>query len=116
MESRLERLRGLEETKSPLKLNQMENLQNQAILLNEQRSKYITEIYTLKDNVVLLGRVAKFIRDTTLPMGRYFYPDREHDEQYDEELHLLRLRNCVEKVRASSQMMFDMTLRVSAQK
>lgn len=106
----------MEEAESPSKLNQIENLQDQAIQLNERRSNYSTEIYSLKNNVALLGKVAKLIRDTTLPMGRNFRPDREDN---DEQLHLLRLRNCVENVGAASQMMFDMTLlmaRVSAQK
>jgi hypothetical protein len=117
MGSRLERLRGLEEAETPLKLNQIENLQEQAILLNERRSKYLTEIYSLKSDLRMLGNVAKLVRDTTFPitMRRKFYPDSEEDEQ----LHLLKLRNCVEKVGAASRMMWDMTLlmaRVSAQK
>lgn len=115
MESRLEeRLRELEEAESPLMLNQMDNLKDQAILLNERRSRYITEIHSLKSKVVLLGKVAKLIRSTTLPMGRNLHSNREDDGQ----LHLLRLRDCVEKVGAASQMMADMTLlmaRVSAQ-
>jgi hypothetical protein len=109
------RLRELKEAESLSNTSEMEMLQRQAILLNESREKYITDIYHLKSRVALLGKVAELIMDTTLPMDRYFHKVGERDEQ----LHLLSLRNCVEKVGAASQMMFDMTLleaRVSSQK
>lgn len=95
-----------------MKLNQMEDLEDQAILLNERYRKYLTEIYSLKSKVALLGKVAKLIRSTTLPMLR-------RNREVNGQLHLLRLRGCVEEVGAASQMMVDMTLLmalVSAQK
>lgn len=114
MEHELERLRGLEEAEKPLKANQVEFLQDQVTLLTERCRKYKKEIDSLKDNVALLGKAAKLIRVTTLPMGRNFYQDGEVDKK----LHLIRLRKCVEKVATASQMMVEMTQlmeRVSAQ-
>lgn len=115
MESRLKMWRALEEAESPLKPDQVKNLQDQAILLNKRHNEYVAEIYSLEQSVELLGRVAHLIRATAWPMAQNFLPDGDDDEQ----LQLLRLRRCVEKVGAASQMMFDMTrlmTRVSPQK
>lgn len=98
MERRLERLRGLEETESPFRMNQMELLQDQAIMLNERCRKYKNEIDSLKDKVALLGKVGKLIGDMTLLV---WYPDYREDKK----LHLISLRDCVEKVEAASKMM-----------
>jgi len=117
MESRLEWFRGFVEAESQLNMNQTENLQDQAISLMERHSKYLIEIDYLKRKVAMLGKVAKLIGSTTLPMRRDLHPNREDDT--DGQLHLLRLRKCVEQVGAASQMMADMTRlmeQVSAQK
>lgn len=105
IEREVERLKGMEEAESLSKMNQEEFLQDQAILLNERRIKYISEIEYLKEKVAMLGMVAKLIGDTTFPFNRCHSPSRERDDQ----LNLLRIRNCVEKVGAASQMIFDMT-------
>lgn len=106
---------GSEEAELPLKKNKVELLQDQVIDLDELRSKYISESQYLKDKVAMLGKVAELIKITTFPFCRSHGPVGEGDE----ELHLLRLRNCVERAGAASQMIFDMTrlmARDSAQK
>ena len=95
-------MRKLEEPESPSTMNQVEFLQKQAILLNERRIKLENEIYYFKSNVELLGKVADLIGRTTLLMMGCWKADGE-------DLRLPRLRICVKKVAAASQMMFDMT-------